>query len=798
MADSAIQSFLASYGQSERSVTDNIPHPPASCCCGNRACAYLTHNQSALADLERDVRTAAQLGQSVSHRAIVSMATTLCRSRPTSRYELEPRPMQSVDQGTSALTFSLQALLMRHEAYIAEFEKERKAMMAHIESLEAEKQAMEEKNANVIQENRGLLDQLETLNSAASEADSQVINLQATLQSTQLELQRLSGLAARTERLEQQLGDYEREQVTWQAAMESQEEATKSAVRRWQQAERDVADMQEQVERIEREARQEQERHTEVVGRMERRHAVERELDSAAGRLKGAAATRNKGQEPVSNSVVSHFVKDILSDNANLQMGIVELREMLQNSNDEVEALRRQLSEHQAIPDEGNRDAVVPQRPDLREELNRASSQELHVHHHYHAPPSANKKPALRRPKKKRYGVLAPGQLTPPRSGYSTPRSSMSYGTASSAATILQQTSVSIPHTSRKDKRFSTQSNQTYQSMLSSSGPSSPQSSAHRASSMFDRVFSDAGHESSRPTSPDTTDGPDSPVWAPSNPKRSSLGAMRTVSAPTVHRRGIMPGAAQPSMDSVLGTSVDEAFDLNSTSAVIPEEEESDWRDDVSAAPELDSSITSPLSDELLDPIHEHGYYRPPIRRAASHESLLSVHGMDIHTLKARPSQLLAGGFGGRSFTSGAVISDATAHAARPAAISRPSDSGKNLLSGVAAERRPMNRPSLGSKVGGWVFGRWATAPSQSTADECSISSSESTTQDRSADTLPGPQKDTDATSKKPKAPKMRPPGINQPGPIFGFPAEVRQQHLPILKTLDEEELKSALNADGT
>ncbi|GAB1741631.1 hypothetical protein NU219Hw_g7049t1 [Hortaea werneckii] len=753
MADNAIQSFLASYGQSERSVTNNIPHPPASCCCGNRACAYLTHNQSALADLERDVRTAAQLGQ---------------------------------------------ALLMRHEAYIAESEKERKAMMAHIESLEAEKQAVEEKNANVIEENRGLLDQLESLNSAASVADSQVINLQATLQSTQLELQRLSGLAARTERLEQQLCDYEREQVTWQAAMESQEEATKSAVRRWQQAERDVADMQEQVERIEREARQEQERHTEVVGRMERRHAVERELDSAAGRLKGAAATRNKGQEPVSNSVVSHFVKDILSDNANLQMGIVELREMLQNSNDEVETLRRQLSEHQAIPAEGNTGSVVTERPDLREELNRASSQELHVHHHYHAPPSANKRSALRRPKKKRYGVLAPGQFTPPRSGYSTPRSSMSYGTASSAATILQQTSVSIPHTSRNDKRFSTQSNQTYQSMLSSSGPSSPQSSANRASSMFDRVFSDAGHESSRPTSPDTTDGPDSPVWAPSNPKRSSLGAMRTVSAPTVHRRGIMPGAAQPSMDTILGTSVDEAFDLNGTPAAIPEEEESDWRDDVSAAPALDSSITSPLSDELLDPVHEHSYYRPAMRRAASHESLLSVHGMDIHTLKARPSQLLAGGFGGRSFTSGAVISGATAHAARPAAISRPSDSGKDLLSGVAAERRPLNRPSLGSKVGGWVFGRWSTAPPQSTADECSISSSESTKQDKPADPLPEHQKDTDATSKKPKPPKMRPPGINQPGPIFGFPAEVRQQHLPILKTLDEEELKSALTADDT
>jgi len=62
MADDAIQSFLESYGQSETRI-DSIPHPPATCCCGNAACAYLKHNHSALEGLERDVRTAAKLGQ---------------------------------------------------------------------------------------------------------------------------------------------------------------------------------------------------------------------------------------------------------------------------------------------------------------------------------------------------------------------------------------------------------------------------------------------------------------------------------------------------------------------------------------------------------------------------------------------------------------------------------------------------------------------------------------------------------------------------------------------------------------
>ncbi len=59
----AIQSFLESYRPSETDSASSIPHPRVACCCGNEGCAYLRQNTSALEAVERDVRTAAQLGQ---------------------------------------------------------------------------------------------------------------------------------------------------------------------------------------------------------------------------------------------------------------------------------------------------------------------------------------------------------------------------------------------------------------------------------------------------------------------------------------------------------------------------------------------------------------------------------------------------------------------------------------------------------------------------------------------------------------------------------------------------------------
>src|SRR5690606_20058746 len=46
----------------------------------------------------------------------------------------------------------------------------------------------------------------------------------------------------------------------------------------------------------------------------------------------------------------------------------------------------------------------------------------------------------------------------------------------------------------------------------------------------------------------------------------------------------------------------------------------------------------------------------PPLKRSISHESIVSLGGLDIHTLHSRPSQLMMGQLGAR-----AVITDVTA-----------------------------------------------------------------------------------------------------------------------------------------
>lgn len=680
---------------------------------------------------------------------------------------------------------------MRHEAYIADSEKERKAMTAHIEMLETEKKELEQRNATAIEENRNLLDQLENLNGAVAESDTQVTNLQATLRSTQQELQKLAYLAARTEKLEQQLAEFEREQHSWHSTLEEKETAEKSALRRWQQAERTLADLQEEIERIEKEAKEEKERHVEVVGRMERRHAVERELDSAAGRLKGAAALKSGGTDGSGGTnVVSHFVKDILQDNANLQMGIVELRDMLHTSNEEVETLRKQLSLHQPVVTEADIEQPTPTpaaRPHLKEEMRRATAGELHVHHHYHAPASTPKAGMRRSSKKKRYGALTPGHFTPP-SGASTPRHSFSPGTPSAMSAILSQTAASLPE--NVSKRLSIQSNQTYNSMREFSGPSSPMST-HRSSSIFDRVFSDAGQDSSRPTTPETEE-PSSPLWVPSHSKRSSKASFHS------HQPSTSSHKNRPSLDSILDMSTENLrqFEQQQTAeSVIPEEDEQNWENASSSPNDQESSATSPLSEEL-----EQAFQKRPgmLRRATSHESILSFSGMDIHTLKSRPSQLLTPY--GRSFTPQAALSNATAVASRPAAISRPSNSGASILSGMApSQRQPGNlQPSgskqgLGSKVGGWVFGRWGASPSPT------VSADSDTTPtapkiNRTVSVASGSTATSDLSQDTPrKPPKQRPPGINQSGPIFGFAPETKLNHPPIVKALDHDALKKAL-----
>jgi hypothetical protein len=671
----------------------------------------------------------------------------------------EPIMEKDPDRTSQGLTFSLQALLVRHEAHMVDAERDRLDMSSRIEKLETDKRELEAENAKTIEENRGLLDQLEDLNSTVSESEAHIKALEATLQSTHQEMRRLEGLASRTHDLEVQLAALEQEQEMLQRTIVTTEAEERSAIQRWKRAERGLLDLQDQLERIEREAREERERHVEVLGRMERQRAVERELDTAAGRLKGAAAATT-GIAKNGSNVVSHFVKDILQDNANLQLGLVELREMLMNSNDEVQALREQLLMHQPMPDDKDTDSgpptlraeLAPKEDQDPEPQPQVVSQALHIHHHYHQP----KKEEIRRPKKKRASINT-AIFTPPKSLRIPGRNQ------ETASTILSQTSVTVPSSLPSNNRWSMQS-APMSDFAPSSVPSSPQST-YRNSTLFDRGFD---IDSSRPTSPGSSIDPMSPQFQPYHRKRGSEASTRSFAAPlNFHPHN-----------------------------VIHEEEDAD----VEEIQDLQLPSVPSLKDDVApsDAPHETEFilneeWQPTLRRSTSHESILSIGGLDIHTLKSRPSQLTITGSSASlrrparlgTPTSSMSIDTLTRSSmitARPTLSRHNNDSRMYLRSSMGAQSngdaRSINSSNSGEsssntntglskKVGGWVFGRWGVSPAKSSGD---------LSKDVIATPVPKRVVSTPASVDPLQAFMGRPPGVNQRGPIPGF---VRREKVP-------------------
>jgi hypothetical protein len=615
----------------------------------------------------------------------------------------EMEPSQAVPQPSEpALTFALQALLARHEAYMASAERDRVELNARIEQLQLDNAALQESNDRTIEENRALLDRLAQLNGTVSASELKIRSLEAALQETQLTIKRLESAAARAADMERHIATLEGDQERMQSEVAHSEEEARSALYRWRMAERSLRDMQDQLERMEKEAKEERERHVEVIGRMERQRAMEKDLDTAAGRLKGAAAAKNLNDGKNGSSVVSHFVRDLLQDNANLQLSMAELREMLMNSNDEIQNLREQLMYHQPVKGEVSaastlRAELEPPTPVVEKRI----SQELHVHHHYHVSPKAE----LKKPKWKRHS-LNPGVFTPPvASSPSTPNTRRWQPNKSSPTPALLSHSTRGSITSLPPPRWSYLSDEPSDFALSSV-PSSPLSN-HR-NSMFDRGAADV----SLPASPTTSVDPISPSWFNAHRKRSSEASIRPEFSRSIAINFDLDSniskdisqMPQPSSSvqkdlaplhspkvtatpTVVSSPTDNVPDLTATgtstddSILRTSEDGTDANDDISlGSPDLD------YFDRDIPQIPR------ALRRVVSHESIMSLsNGMDIHTLKARPSQLTLRPLGATAADTG--ISTVTASPT----ISRGGNGGKR---GSVVLRDNLGLAGLGLSLG--------------------------------------------------------------------------------------------------
>ena len=543
----------------------------------------------------------------------------------------------------SSLTFSLQALLDRHEAYMASAERDRTVQAAHIEELQMNNAELETTNKKVAEENQILREQLEQLNCDVKDSETKANALEATLHETQLQVRRLEGATSRAAALERHILLLEEEQEALQQTLLHSEEEARTAMHRWKNAERAIVDLQVQLERMEQEARVERDRHFEVLDRMEKQRTLEKDLNAAASRLKGAAATKTLYSGKGSGSVVSHFVRDLLQDNANLQIGIAELREMLMNSNDEIQMLREQLQLHQPVPD-GQVSAASTLRAELEYEDRPVSrvSQELHIHHHYHV--SNHSEP--RKSRKKR-PVLSPSVFAAPRMS-STPFSSpsqMRLNRASPAPALVSHRhsdSLASKASAPLNPRWSTLSENPSE-FAPSSVPSSPRSNPRN--SMFDRGIADM----SFPTSPATSVDPMSPPWRASHRKQTSQISSRSLSI-TAGLPSSLDYPRQPDLDSMaLALHRPSLVNIPHTPYLLEDSKPaSDELPEVTPTPVAEDSTVETTSAKDAETESSDSsqfdlaiHSGPALRRVVSHESIISLSGgLDIHTLKAPPSQL--------------------------------------------------------------------------------------------------------------------------------------------------------------
>ena len=693
------------------------------------------------------------------------------------------------------LTFALQALLDRHESYMAESEAERRRMAADIFKHEQNNRGLERQNAKIVAENRILQGQLEGLNSTVEDSDAHIRALTSTLGSAQFEVQRLTALAQKAAELETQLAALELGQMRLERALEDSEKNEKLAISRWKNSEARLRDLNQLVEKIEKEAETERERHLELISRMERKRTVQEEQEDAAGRLKGAASASSLNGNDRGTGVVSHFMRDLLQDNANLQAGVVELRELLQTSNDEVQKLKDQLLlhpgmlpidsqlEHQKLLEQELDQTVVPQ----------PFSQQVHVFHHYHAKLSNRKGRVPFPPRNGRKRTLVGLHLA-------TPVLSMPQTTPSWKS---QRKPSSESYASLKPRAEPVLERWTAQSIAAGgTGLSSiPSSSYSRrsSSSIFDRV--DSVPDLSKPTSPKSVDCPSPNRAHREDPFTLPVQAFREDSDGEELSGCNIPEEILREMDCKASLVLPRKTRItdqraDKQEAKIPEGEPLLPSDTVRDAVNGIISETTSMAKETpcLDlgthsstpsgAIDDSSLSKLVLRRASSHGSLVSISGMDIHLTERNHIRALERCISSqppamKSTTAASSVSQPFAsvieiNASSSRHLSSQDDvSSIALLSGLAATKflgstsPAVAKPYLSRLFSGWVRGGWADRP-VAPSSELDVKSNMSASVGRTA-------------------------GINQRGTIVGLKPPVRTPSEVRVKVLDQALLQETL-----
>lgn len=577
------------------------------------------------------------------------------RHTPSTNMEIDLGRRQPSGPDAS-LTWSLQALLVRHETYVAEAEQDRVRLDKTIAVLETRTTELEDHNKRLVDDNALLSSKLDQRRVVIAQSDAQIQSLTTILETAQHEISKLSSLAARTEQLEARIVRFESDRAQIQNDLKTSKDNEQMTAALLQDSKKEVDRLQRHIDEAEQTLAEERRRSNDVVERMEKRRAVEREMDERDQRTRRVASMKSGPGEKRGGEVVSSFVREILQDNANLQLKMLELQDSLQTSSEELEELRAQLTEARSVP------LVNTPPPDEEEEEEetgevtrkpvRKVSQELHVHHHYHGPKNSHSITRTRsvgqRQKKKRQSAISGRQMPtrPP-----SPHISSHYRDESISSSVVAPS----PKLGSKQRPIS------MLPMRLASSEYSSMNSTHSPSTIFEPAFDHAAVDQySRPTSPDS----EFPYYSTAAPpkRRHASGASGTSGDSFFAALGML-GETSSECGPVAETEHEDDSEVGND--YTPRTVLHEGRFGVESAHFLSSSI--PRADPAIFDTTSHDPQAPympstrhpnprtnsadvptshdsprPLRRTASHSSILSISGMDINAYTYSPGSGLA------------------------------------------------------------------------------------------------------------------------------------------------------------
>lgn len=609
-----------------------------------------------------------------------------------------------------SLSWSLQALLVRHETYVAESEEERATLRTTVASLTDDNERLQSEREALTAHNKSLLCQVDIANNATAQSDIHIASLQTTLLSAETELIKLDDLVRRTAQLEHELEQHELDRAAINSTLALRTQQEQLATERWQTAEKNINTLEQRLRAIEADAKFEKLRQRSSFANFRTP-----EIDDTEGPVRLAANTaykRSSCGRPESGTV-STFVKEILQDNATLQLSLVEVQELLVASDGELQRLRQHLSlsHKSSLEDLDNHNQSQSRRDStLAPNLVKPNAQAVHVHHHYHGPQKRTEPrkgiQLLRRPSKRR--TNASSAHLPSISLHHTRQDSVSNDMPIPLSAV--STLVSSP-TLQQNRQWSLDSAQPPRSFASSSRTAS-------VASMFDRNTNDSAQFSSRPTTP----GLESPIL-PHNrmsrpPQRISASFFDSLdndvgicpsspSLPPLNRLSVPRRRAFP------GEADDEDF--------IVEHSLVDFGKQVASKP-LAATKRRSFTDDDLDDLGGHGLRLQSMQRIASQDSLISISGMDVHLSNRQVPSVVQNPSSSRqpsrAVSTQPVLNATMIHAHRATSTTQNSHS---LLSGVASDKRQVSSSSatansgIGKKVGGWMF-KWGSSATETQA----------------------------------------------------------------------------------